>query len=90
MNTPPKTLIRTSTQPDGIFNQPALDLGMQRRHTLVIKRNLSTDKNIEDDTETPYIDLWSGVHLRIEKFGCSKVERSTESGEVGGGVVEIR
>jgi len=39
-------LPRTCAKPDWIFDQPALDLGMERRHTLVVKRHFTTNKHI--------------------------------------------
>ena len=41
---------------------------------LVVKGDFAADEDIEDDTEGPDIDLWPGVHFRVEQLGCGKVE----------------
>lgn len=72
--------IHTSCQPDRIFDQTSLDFGMQGRHALIVKRDFSTDENVKNDAEAPYVDFGSGVGAGVEKLWSSKVEGTAESG----------
>ena len=80
----------TSTKPDRIFNKTPLDLSMQRRHTLIIKKNLPTNQDIQNNTKTPNINFRTSIHLRIQEFRRSEIHRTTESREIGRGVIQIR
>jgi len=80
---------RTSREPDGILDQASLDLCMQGRHALVVERDFSADKDVEDDAKAPYVDFWAGVDAGVEELGGGKVEGAAKGGEVGEGVVEV-
>lgn len=80
---------RTGSQPDRILDQASLDLCMQGRHALVVKRDFSADKDVENDAKAPYVDFWAGVDAGVEELGGSKVEGAAKGGEVGEGVVEV-
>lgn len=80
---------RTWAQPDRVFNQPPLDLRMQRRHTLIIERHFSTNKHVQHHAEAPHVYLWAGVDLCVKQLRRSKVQRSAERGEVGMRVEEV-
>lgn len=69
----------TCRQPRRIFHNTLLDLGMQLRHTLIVKRYFAAYQNIQDDTKTPNIDLWPEICLGLEQLWGCKVERATES-----------
>jgi hypothetical protein len=57
---------------------------------LIVEGHFATHENIENDAETPDIDLWAGIDFRVEKLGCGKVERAAERSEVVDGVEQIR
>lgn len=57
---------RTSTEPDGVLYQSAFNLGMECRHALVVERDFSAYKDIEDNTKAPYVDFRPGIYLRIQ------------------------
>ena len=65
-NAPRASARRTSAQPDWILDKSTLDLCMQRWHALIVEGNLATDKDIEDDAKTPYIDLRASINLCIQ------------------------
>ena len=56
---------------------------------LVVKRNLAADKDVEDDTKAPYVDLWTGVRFRVEKFWGGEIQRTAKRCQVGCRIVEI-
>jgi hypothetical protein len=51
---------------------------MQLRHALVIKGDLATDEDIQNDTKAPDINLWTGVSLCLQELRSGKVEGATE------------
>lgn len=51
---------------------------MERRHALVVKWNLSTDEDIQDDAKAPHVDLGTGVGSGLQQLGRSKVETSAK------------
>ena len=57
---------RTSAKPDRILDESALNLCVQRWHALIVKGDLATDKDVEDDAETPYVDLGTGVNFGVQ------------------------
>lgn len=63
---------------------------MESGHTLIVERNLSTNEDIKDDAEAPYVDFWASVDFGVEEFRCCKVQRTTEGGEMGNRVIEVR
>jgi hypothetical protein len=63
----------TCTEPNRIFDDTTLDLGMQSWHALIIEGHLATYENIEYNTKTPDVYLGTGVDLGIEEFRRSKV-----------------
>lgn len=89
METTRKDRRLTGTEPGGVLDLPSLDLGVQRRHALVVEWHFSTDEDVEDDAEGPHVDLGSSVGLGVEELGGGKVERAAEGVEVGDGRVEI-
>ena len=62
---------------------------MEGGHALIVKGDLAADEDVEDDAKAPDVDLGAGVDLGVKEFGGSKVERSTEGAEAGGGVIEV-
>jgi hypothetical protein len=73
---------RTSAQPDGVLDEAALDLSMQRRHALIVEWNLSTHEHIEYDAEAPYVDFGAHIYFRVQQFGGGEVEGPAECGQV--------
>jgi hypothetical protein len=57
---------------------PLLDLCMQLRHALVVKRHFTTHQDIQDNAETPHVDLGPSVLLCLEQLWRSKVQTSAE------------
>lgn len=55
---------------------------MERRHALVIKGDLATDKHVEHNAKTPDIDLGTGVGPGLQQFGGGKIETAAESLEM--------
>lgn len=55
-----------------------LNLCMQLRHALVIKRYLAADQDIENNAKTPNINLGPGVLLRLEQLRSGKIQTTTE------------
>ena len=82
-----RTAARTCAQPNGVLHQSALDLRVKGGHALIVERHLPAYKHVQDDTETPHIDLGPGVHLRVEELWRGKVEGATERRKVIEGVV---
>ena len=68
----------TKGQPLRVVHNPTLDLRVQFRHTLIVKRHLAADQDIQDDAEAPDIDLWTSVLPCLEQFWCGEVETATE------------
>ena len=62
-----------------IFNNTPFDFGMQLRHTLIVKGNLSTNQHVQNNTKTPDIDFRPGVLSRLEQLGRGKVQTATKS-----------
>ena len=85
-----QTGVLTCTEPHGVFDQPALDLGVERGHALVVKGHLATYEHVQDHSKAPYVDLRPGIYLGIEKFRRSKIKGATKRRQVGDGIVEIR
>lgn len=79
----------TGAKPDGILDKAALDFCMEGGHALVVKGDFAADEDVEDDAKAPDIDFGADVELCVEEFGGGKVEGAAESGETGGGVVEV-
>lgn len=52
---------------------------MQLRHALVIKRYLSTDQDIKDNTKTPNINFGSRILSGLKQFRSCKIQTTTES-----------
>ena len=55
----------TRRQPWGVIDHSFLDFCMQLWHALIIEWYLATDQDVEDDTETPDVDLRAGILLRL-------------------------
>lgn len=55
-----------------------LNLCMQLWHTLVVKGNLSTHQNIEDDSKAPDVDLWTGVLFGLQQLWSRKVQAAAK------------
>lgn len=51
---------------------------MQLRHALVIERHLTTNQNVENNSETPNINFRAGVLPCLEQFGGCKVQTPAE------------
>ena len=78
-----KTLsIPTSTKPNRVLHQSALDFRVEGGHTLIVERYLAADKDIEYDTKAPHVNFGSSVHFRVEKLRGGKIKGSAECGEV--------
>lgn len=57
---------RTCAQPDRILDETTFDLGVQRRHALIVERDLATDKDVEDDTKAPYVDFRANIDFCVQ------------------------
>lgn len=68
----------TCAEPHRVFDQPALDFGMERGHALVVKGHLTAYKHIQDHPKAPNVNLGPGIHFGVEKFGRSKIEGATK------------
>lgn len=79
----------TRTQPNRVLDQPTFYFCVQCRHTLVVKGDLATYEDVEDDAKAPDVDFWPRIHPCVEQLWRSKVERAAKSGELGYGVIEI-
>ena len=66
-----------------------LDLRMQLWHTLIIERNFAAHQDIENDAETPDIDLWSGVLLRLQQLWSGEIQATTERLQLASGRKKI-
>lgn len=62
---------------------------MQCRHALVVKGDLSTYEDVEDDAKAPDVDFWPRIHPCVEQLRSSKVERAAKGGQLGYGIIEI-
>ena len=62
---------------------------MQLGHALVVKGDLAADENVEDDTEAPDVDFWSGILTSLEQLWSSKVETAAEGLELALGGEQI-
>lgn len=62
---------------------------MEGRHALIVERHLAAYEDVENDTKTPYIYLGASIYFGVKKFGCSKIQRTAEGGEVGMGREEV-
>jgi hypothetical protein len=68
---------------------PLFDLCMQLRHALVVKRHFTTYQNVQDDAETPHVDLGPRVLLRLQEFWRSKVQTPAKCLELAPGREKI-
>jgi len=50
---------------------------------LIVERDLSTDEDVEDDSETPDVDFGTSVETSVEEFGSGEVEGTAEGRELG-------
>jgi hypothetical protein len=71
----------TSRQPWGIIDVALLDLGVQLRHTLVVKGYLATDQDIENDAKAPDIYFGTCVLLGLQQLWCGKIQAATKRRE---------
>lgn len=62
---------------------------MQGGHALVIKRHFAAYQNIEDDAETPHVNLWSGVGSCLKELWGGKVETATKCLQMTAGCEEV-
>lgn len=62
---------------------------MKGGHALIVEWHFATYKNIEHHTETPYVDLRTSIHFRIEEFWSCEIEGATKCCEVLDRVVQI-
>jgi hypothetical protein len=65
---------RTCTQPNWVIDNASLNFRVQGGHVLIVKGDLTTDEDVEDDAKGPDIDLGPRVHLGVEQLGSGKVE----------------
>ena len=79
----------TCAEPHGVFDQPALDFGMKRRHALIVKWHLAAYKHVHHHTKAPYVNLGSGIHFGIEKLRRSKIEGAAECREMSDRIVKV-
>lgn len=79
----------TGAQPIWIVDNASFNLGMQSRHMLVIKRYFAADKDIENDTKAPNVNLRPCIRLCVEKLRCGKVERATKRLKMCGRIIKV-
>ena len=74
--------MHTAREPVWVIHKALLDLGVQRRHALVVEWYPTTDENIEDNAKAPNIHLRAGVSTGLEKLGSCEVEAAAKRFEV--------
>lgn len=68
----------TRTEPTRVLDNALLDFGMESLHALIIKGNFSADQNIQNNTETPNVNLRACIRLGLQQFWCRKVKTAAE------------
>ena len=73
-----RTDMLTRRKPWWVVDMAFFDLGVQLRHTLVVKGDFTTHQDIEDDAKTPYIHLGPRVLFGLQQLGGGKIQAATE------------
>lgn len=75
-------MLLTWREPCRVVNYTLLDLRVQLGHTLIVKRNLAADQDIEDNAEAPNVNFRTGVLLGLQQLWRCEVQATTKGFEV--------